>query len=143
VTSGADQQTPARFSSPSAPGRPIAWARVLLVVLVALALAATYGVLQLRAQAALDCRDMDAGLGFSLNLAMVPLAGANLTGACLAWMLFGHRYGASGGAAALVVTVVVLVLTSVGFFQMVPLPDGPLPGCPGGAPPWWPLWLPG
>ena len=144
MTNGADQQALARVPPQGAPDRPIGrWAWVLLVVLVALALATTYGVPQLRAQAALDCRDMDAGLGFSLNVLMVCLAGVNTTAAFVAWLLLGRHYGASGGLAALVLTVVVLVLTSVGFLQLAPLPDGPLPGCPRGAPPWWPSWLPG
>jgi hypothetical protein len=144
MTSGPDQRALSDVPAPDAQRRQSGrWSRALLAVLAALALASTYAVVRLRAEAAFACRDMDAGLGFSLNVVMVFLAGVNLTGACLAWLVFGRRYGASGGLAALVVTVVVLLLTTVGFFHLMPLPDVPLPGCTRGEPPWWPSWLPG
>jgi hypothetical protein len=141
MTSGTGQIAASSRGLPR--GRTGPWPGVLLVVLATLALATTYGVPRLRAEAALDCRDMDAGLGFSLNVLMVLLAGANVTGALVSWLLFGRRYGLLGGLGALVLTVLVLILTTVGFFQISPLPDGPLPGCPLGEPPWWPYWLPG
>jgi hypothetical protein len=144
MTSGPDQRALSDVPHPGALRRQSGgWPRATLAVLAGLALATTYGAVRLRAEAALACRDMDAGLGFSLNVVMVFLAGVNLTGASLAWLVFGRRYGASGGLAALVVTVVVLLLTTVGFFHLIPLPDLPLPGCPRGEPPWWPSWLPG
>ena len=133
MTSGTEQLAP--------PRRQVPWSGLLLVVLVALALATTYGVVRLRAEAALDCRDMDAGLGFSLNVLMVVLAAANVIGVFLSWVV-GRRSGTAGALVTLVLVAALLIHTSLGFFILAPLPDVPLPGCPVGEPPWWPSWLP-
>ncbi|TFV61207.1 UNVERIFIED_ORG: hypothetical protein E4P37_19090 [Bacillus sp. AZ43] len=119
------------------------WPGVLLVVLLGLALLSAYGDVRLRAEAALACDDMDAGLGFSLNVLLPLVAGANCVGTFVCWLVFGRRYGVSGAVAALMVAALFLGLTTLAFFQLAPLPDGPLPGCPTGVPPWWPDVLPG